>query len=218
MHKFIFMEHFPIRDRLHTDVLQDRYGSVHVELVQQDNSVRLAHLCDENNISRTFAATLFNQKAIQGVLASVHEQIINGKPIGVAFRESGFKIRKNVLSVFITHIPDELQERFRVIGDRAKVRVSEFITKDIHDNITVYGWVGEVYSPDFRAPSINKIDEAQLRPATAVALENNVSLNELWRGIIDREVYPVDDLLPLTQQIITDLRLWLSDALSQLDN
>jgi len=43
----LMMEHFPLVDRLHTDVLEEKYGKINSKVLVHNNEVRLAHLIDK---------------------------------------------------------------------------------------------------------------------------------------------------------------------------
>ena len=47
------MEHFPLAERLHTDVLEEKYGQIKSKVIRHDFNIREAHLIDTNGISRT---------------------------------------------------------------------------------------------------------------------------------------------------------------------
>ncbi len=64
-------EHFPLVQRLHTDVLEERYGPVTADVLQHDNRVRQVHLRDKTGVSRTFAITLFPDAGISDSLKKI---------------------------------------------------------------------------------------------------------------------------------------------------
>jgi len=176
-------EHFNLVDRLHTDVLEDRYGAIRASVLRHDDTLRAAHLLDLKGISRTFAVTLFSDSGHEADIARIDEVIRTGKPIGQTFREHGFAIRKNVLDVDILELPTWLRDAFRTESTHAKARYSEFLTKK--DNLVprVYGIVVEIYHPDFRSPEVNAVDRMQEAPTVSSLLEQGVSLDEVWKRL-----------------------------------
>ena len=46
------MEHFPLVDRLHTDVLEEKYGPISSKILIHNDKIRKAHLVDKKGISR----------------------------------------------------------------------------------------------------------------------------------------------------------------------
>ncbi|MDO8647996.1 MAG: hypothetical protein Q7R70_06320 [Candidatus Diapherotrites archaeon] len=178
------MKHFPIAKELHTDVLAQKYGQISAKVLRHDEKAREAHLIDSNGISRTFAITLF-PKSIPKQIKKINEQIKNGSPIGETFRQNGFEVRKNVLSVNILQIPKWLKNDFRTGKASAKYRISEFYAKSQKSKPVIYGTVIEIYSPDFREAKINQIDLIQLSAPTEALKKAGFSMQEIWEKIGD---------------------------------
>lgn len=174
---------FSLVNRLHTDFLEEKYGLIDVEVLQHDNKLRIAHLRDQTGISRTFAVTVFPQNGCTDSLAKIDQQIRCGAAIGKAFRQQGYEIRKNVLEVFITRIPAQLQIAFDVCTDRAKARISEFLARHGEGPVELYGTVIEIYHPDFRPPQINAVDRLQEGLTVSSLAHTGLSRDEIWNGI-----------------------------------
>jgi hypothetical protein len=176
------MEHFPLVDRLHTDVLEEKYGNINSRILVHNDKLRLAHLVDKKGISRTFAITLF-LNPFTGDIKKINSEIEHGKPIGKAFREHEYAIRKNVLEVYKIKIPNWLRKEFNTNKNYAKSRLSEFYAKKKGRSPKVYGIVIEIYSPDFRTAIINKTDMAQKSALTTTLEKQGFSKEEIWRRI-----------------------------------
>lgn len=178
-------EHFPTKERLHTDVLEDKYGPIHSEVLEHSDSVRETFLVDEKGIARTYALTFFPEEQPNQEIKDVDVNIRNGGLIGKTFRESGFAIRKNVIDVSVLEIPEWLQKKFAVNADKAKARLSEFYAKREGGEPVVYGTVLEVYTSDFRAAEINDIDLAQVNPPTEIFQRNGINMDTIWSRLED---------------------------------
>lgn len=176
-------EHFPILERLHTDVLEDKYGPISAKVIRHDNVLREVHLIDENGISRTYAITFFTHENLDENISSINEEIKSGEPIGKAFRNHGYEIRKNVIDVYSLDIPTWLQKDFRDEKKFAKARLSEFFAKHKNDAPIIYGTVVEVYSPDFRGPVINQVDINQVNPSTAAFEQVGITKDQIWERL-----------------------------------
>ncbi|HIH11346.1 TPA: hypothetical protein HA241_04105, partial [Candidatus Woesearchaeota archaeon] len=150
------VEHFPLVDRLHTDVLEEKYGPIHSKIIIHNNQNRLAHLIDNKRISRTFAITFFLDDWTEDV-KKINDEIKNGESIGKAFRQHQYAIRKNVLEVYKLEIPAWLKKEFDTNDNYAKARLSEFYAKKKGSPPVIYGIVVEIYSPDFRKAIINNL-------------------------------------------------------------
>lgn len=194
------MEHFPTTERLHTDVLEEKYGPVHVEMLEHTDKMRKAHLVDQKGVSRTFAVTFFPESWPNPEIAQVNAEIAAGHAIGKTFRKYGYSIRKNVIDVYIAEVPESLREKFATEEATAKVRLAEFYAKKQGAEPVIYGVVAEVYSPDFRPAVVNQFDQSQISAAT-VALENNgIPAGEVWRRIgIDNDYHDLETQLQLAQ-------------------
>lgn len=178
------LEHFPLTGRLHTDVLEERYGPIHVDILRHDARVREAHLEDERGVSRTYALTFFPEQ-LPPEFRPIDRTIGNGQAIGKAFREAGYLVRKNVVAVFKLRLPPLLRRAFRVRATSAKARLSEFYARNRVGRPLLYGTVLEVYSPDFRPARLNATDYAQVNAPTDVLRRHGFTEEEIWRRLGD---------------------------------
>ncbi|HSX41982.1 MAG TPA: hypothetical protein VLE93_01380 [Candidatus Saccharimonadales bacterium] len=176
------MEHFPQVDRLHTDVLEDKYGPIHAEVLHHDTEYREALLNDENNIARTYALTFFTEKQAEEI-QKIDEIIRDGGAIGKTFRDFGYSIRKNVIDAYLLETNPWLQGKFNVTETQAKTRLSEFLAAKEDGMPVVYGTVMEAYTPDFRPPEINQVDRAQVSAPIAWLEHHGVSREDVWKRI-----------------------------------
>ena len=88
------MEHFNLTKKLHTDVLESKYGKIHSEVFRHDNFMREAFLSDENGVARTYALTIFQYDRNNEEIKAIDDAIKNGGLIGKVFRDFGFEVRK----------------------------------------------------------------------------------------------------------------------------
>ena len=177
------MEQFNLTKKLHTDVLEEKYGPIHSEVLLHNNEVREVHMLDENNISRTYAVTFFTFDRNNKDIFEIDNEIKNGGLIGKIFREHGYEVRKNVVSVFITELSDSLKQKMKTTNKEAKVRLSEFYAKKEGEAPFIYGVVSEIYSPDFRPALINKNDILQDNPLTESMEEVGITKDEIWERL-----------------------------------
>lgn len=182
------MQHFPLFEKLHTDILEERYGPIHAKVLRHDSKIRKSLLIDSKGIARTYALT-FLQDWHNEEIKKINEQIKSGEAIGVAFRVKGYSIRKNVLDVFIIKLPKWLKDAFCTKEDYAKARISEFYAKKKNGQPVIYGIVTEIYTPDFRKPLIRIADKGQISALTECLEKQGFSKNEIWRRIGDENNY-----------------------------
>lgn len=177
------MEHFPLVDRLHTDVLEAKYGPISARLIKHTDKIRMAHLVDAKNISRTFAITFLTKSKWNEEIREINSRIMAGEAIGKAFRQFDYSIRKNVLEVYIIDLPKWLQIEFALDIPAAKARISEFYAKKEDAEPIIYGEVVEIYSPDFRSPAINEVDKSQISALSKELEKEGITPNEIWERV-----------------------------------
>lgn len=186
-------QHFPVKEKLHTDILEQKYGSIHAIVLRHDDirevkdddgieRIREAKLVDEKNILRTYGLTFLTYDKNNQELVGIDSEIRQGGLIGKTFRQHGYSIKKNVIDVFMTPIPTWMKDDFKVDEEEAKARLTEFYAKKENTTPVIYGTVLEIYSPDFKNPKdgINDIDITQINPVTNTLKEVGISTNEIW--------------------------------------
>ncbi len=198
--------HFPVKDQLHTDILEEKYGPIHAVVLRHDNvreipigteRIREARLVDENDILRTYALTFLTYDKGNEEIVKIDDEIRTGGLIGKTFKENGYVVKKNVVDVFIIEIPSWMKVDFKSDVNQAKARLTEFYAKKEGNTPVIYGTVLEIYSPDFRDPTngINDVDIAQINPSTDSLKSAGVPTDEIW-GRLDKasEINKWDDL------------------------
>jgi len=179
----MIMEHFPLIKKLHTDVLEEKYGPIHTEVLRHDDEIREAHLSDEKGVSRTYALTFLTFDHKNKEIAEINEEIRAGGAIGKTFREHGYEVRKNVIRVYVIDLPEQLKKKFDVTEGQAKARLSEFYAEKNGEPPIIYGIVTEIYSPDFRPAEVNEADLTQDNPTTNALEKVGISKEEIWKRI-----------------------------------
>ncbi len=186
--------HFPVIEKLHTDVLEQKYGPIHAVVVRHDNvleakrgaeRIREARLVDTEGILRTYALTFLTYDKENRDLVAIDEEIRNGGLIGQTFRLHGYTVKKNVIEVFLIDLPEWMQKDFHSETKQAKARLTEFYAKREGVVPVVYGTVLEIYSPDFKDPNdgINEVDLAQVNPLTGALQSVGVPGDEIWERL-----------------------------------
>lgn len=199
-------DHFPIINKLHTDVLQEKYGTIIANVLRHDNvrktkkgseRIREARLVDKNNTLRTYALTFLTYDKTNKEIVEIDEEIRLWWLIWETFRKHWYVIKKNVIDVFIMDIPSRMKEDFKVESNKAKARLTEFYAKNKSTNPVIYWIVLEVYSPDFKDPEdwINQVDINQINPLTGALQDSWIPIDEI-RERLDRasETNEWDDL------------------------
>jgi hypothetical protein len=198
------MEQYHLSNKLHTEVLEENYGKIGVQILCDDNNIREVLLTDEEHIVRTYALTMKNKEWRQNKeMCVVNEAIQNGESIGKAFKTRGYAVQKNVLDVYVTILPEWLQMAFMTESKTAKARITEFIVKK-HDEIFSYGIITEIYSPSFREPKVNATDEMQINIPSSALLKLGFSEEEIWASL-ERKIL-VPHLAKLYSSIVAEVK------------
>ncbi len=183
--------HFPVKEKLHTDILEEKYGPIHADVKRHDNvqevpegieRIREVRLVDGRNILRTYALTFLTYDRNDQEVLDIDEEIREGGLIGKTFRAHDYIVKKNVIDVFLIEVPDWMRRDFQTETEKAKARLTEFYAKKEGRAPVVYGQVLEVYSPDFKDPGdgINEIDRAQVNPMTDTLRAAGIPADEIW--------------------------------------
>ena len=81
---------------LNSEAIQEKFGSYGVEVIRQDENVRISSLYSESGgtrTTRTLAVVLFSADALE-VVEDEHEDILDGSSIGSTFRDAGWQVNK----------------------------------------------------------------------------------------------------------------------------
>lgn len=176
-------EHFNLAGRLHTDVLEDKYGPIHAEVIRHDDKMRESHLRDEQGTSRTYALTFFPEHPANDEIKEIDEEIRQGGLIGKVFRNHSYSIRKNVIGVRTIRLSEHLKSAFDVKTNFAKARLSEFYARKKNSSAIIYGRVVEIYTPDFRPAVVGKEDIIQVNPTTEAFEAAGITSDKIWEGL-----------------------------------
>ncbi len=180
--------------RLHTDMLEEKYGRISTRVLRHDARVRESHLLDTAGISRTYAITLFPEEGLSESLRKSDAEIRAGSPIGKTFRRHGYELRKNVLAVLIVELPLWLREAFADRRPHAKALLSEFLCRNELSPPFLYGTTLEVYHPDFRPPELNHAERLREAPTWASLITEGLSSEDIWQLIeSESRAYTRDD-------------------------
>jgi len=197
-------EQYYLPGKLHTEILEEQYGEIDVQLLYDDNIIREVLLLDEKNIARTYAIT-FRSREWQGNegMEKINELIRSGASIGKTFKRGGYDILKNVIEVYVTNIPEWLMLAFEEESKTAKTRITEFLVRK-NNEVFNYGIIAEVYSPHFSKPEVTKEDKAQINIATQILKKLGYTSEEIWMSISGKPVsLPFNDLYT---SFITDVK------------
>lgn len=198
------MKQYHVSNKLHSEALEENYGRIDVQVLCDDDNIREVLLMDELFVARTYALTMKNNEWRENKeICAVSDAIKNGEAIGRAFKKRGFEIRKNVLSVYITTLPDWLQLTFESESKKAKARITEFIVKK-REAIYNYGIITEIYSPVFGRPFVSVEDELQINIPSPALLKLGFSKEEIWASLTHKTLAP--DIAKQYSSIVAEVK------------
>jgi hypothetical protein len=171
---------YPVQEKLHTDMLREKYGDCKLSILYQDATVRKVLLLDGLGIGRIYAVTsktkewMYNKEMLD-----TDKAIQQGEKIGEAFQKRDFLVRKNVLDVYTATLSPWLRRAFCTIETFAKARNTELIVKK-GDKIYNYAHIAEVYSTDFLSSVVSDEDKAQINISFHALKASGFSREEIW--------------------------------------
>ena len=97
---------------LHTEHLEAIFGPIRLHIVKQENNLRIVHLYDEANISRTLGIVRFVNYS-HPLLNGTHLKIVAGNLLGQTLLEAKIPYLKSTISSLHIKLPGWLQNEFR---------------------------------------------------------------------------------------------------------
>ena len=141
----------PLRN---SDRIKIRYGSYGIDILENDNKIRVSNLYSTENgvkTNRTFAVVAF-PRLIEAAFKSEHEAIINGQSIGVVFEQNGWEIQKHHLYIGEIEMPTEHAGDHSLFSDigtgHPAIHVYSLVVAKDNSEFE-YAAIAEVHHPDF---------------------------------------------------------------------
>jgi hypothetical protein len=133
--------------RLHTASLEELYGPISCEIIRQDNEIRIVHLRDKKDVSRTVGVVRFYNTDHKPIKA-VHQTILAGGLLGKTLQQSKVHYEKHIVGVVPVILPDWIQNNFRT-NEEHSVAVISMINIDSSSGSPLrYTAIIEVLPPD----------------------------------------------------------------------
>jgi len=113
---------------LHTYTLEKRFGPVKNKIIKQDESFRMIHLVDSEDISRTMGIVQFS--VIKGEpLKEAHNKIRAGSKLGRTLLEHNIEFSKKYLGTIYVELPKWLQQDFNSNAASSKAFLSQIMVQ-----------------------------------------------------------------------------------------
>jgi len=168
-------------NKLHTDLLESFFGPIRLNILKQENELRIVHLYDSEDISRTLGVVRFRNYDTP-TIKETHNRILGGELLGRTLMESGVPYEKSYVSTIRVHLPAWLKKDFKTTHATTSALYSHITLFDQDRNTTIlYAELFEIIPPDI----------IHLIPKT----KNNFQL-------IDKEMITLLDFADITEATI----------------
>lgn len=133
--------------RLHTAALEELYGPISCEIIHQDNEIRIVHLRDNKDVSRTVGVVRFyNTDNIH--IKTVHQTILAGGLLGKTLQQSKIHYTKETIGVVPVRLPHWIINNFRTKEENSVAVISIININISFDGPLLYTRIIEVLPPD----------------------------------------------------------------------
>lgn len=122
---------------LHTSTLENKYGPIKGEVIQQGEDFRLIHLRDEKGVSRTLGVVKFIE-IIGESLKVAHHKILDGALLGKTLFDSRIDFDKEIIGALQVEFPNQLKNEFNCTQNNGIVFFSRIRVKDHSKSITPF--------------------------------------------------------------------------------
>lgn len=135
------------KKKLHTTSLENLYGSISCDIIRQDNDIRIVHLRDKNNVSRTVGVVRFyntDHKPIK----TVHKTILAGGLLGKTLKQSKIHYSKETIGAVTVRLPDWIIDNFPTKEEHSIALISIINIDTSFNGQLLYTRIIEVLPPD----------------------------------------------------------------------
>jgi hypothetical protein len=97
--------------KLHTYILENKFGQIDGKIIKQDKNIRIIHLQDKKGISRTLGVVRF-LNTDNKILEVAHGKILAGELLGKTLQEFNINFRKEFIGSLKVKLPEWLKKDF----------------------------------------------------------------------------------------------------------
>lgn len=135
------------RKKLHTSSLEELYGPISCEIIRQDSKIRIVHLRDKMDVSRTVGVVRFyntDHKSIK----TVHKSILAGGLLGKTLQQSKIHYKKETIGKVPVKLPPWIINNFSTKEEHSVAVISMINIDTPSDGPLLYTRIIEVLPPD----------------------------------------------------------------------
>jgi hypothetical protein len=115
--------------KLHTYILENKFGHIDGKIIKQDNNIRIIHLQDKKGISRTLGVVRF-LNTDNRILEIAHNRIVNGELLGKTLQEFEIDFKKEFIGSLKVKLPDWLKKDFNEEQNNGLAFFSRIFVRD----------------------------------------------------------------------------------------
>lgn len=145
---------------LHTSTLEKLYGPISCEIIRQDNEIRIVHLRDKKDISRTVGVVRF-YNTDHHPLKAVHKTILAGGLLGKTLQQYKIDYKKEIIGAVPVRLPDWIKTEFITDDEHSMALISKIIVPVSSVKPMLYTVIIEVLPPDLSSGHVQDIIRKQ---------------------------------------------------------
>jgi hypothetical protein len=145
----------PTREVLNSERIAATFGSYGVEVLEQDDRLRISSLYSTDGgvrTCRTFAIVRYPSK-VDSLVASEHAAIVAGGSIGATFAEHGWEVRKTHLHYGEIEASARLAELMRIAPGTPLAEHVYVLDVANGDELVEYAALVEIHHPEYLGPT-----------------------------------------------------------------
>ncbi|MFK7958440.1 MAG: hypothetical protein AB8B96_20280 [Lysobacterales bacterium] len=174
------------RATLNSDLIQSKFGSYGVQVLEQTSTVRVSNLYSGNataQTTRTFAVVQFNEPMPQPLLTP-HQQVLAGGSLGSTLASNGWKLAKQTIQHTRTLATPRLARMMQVAVD-TELATHVYALSAKADGVNFhYALIAEIHHPAHLSQAeLVKIFPAKDHPNSPTAATQRQPLHLLQRHL-----------------------------------
>jgi hypothetical protein len=135
-------------NELHTELLENLFGPIRLTIAKQENELRIVHLYDPNDISRTLGVVRF-KNFDSPTIKETHKRILQGELLGKTLMEANIPCIKSYVGTVSVQLPDWLKEDFNTTNGTTSAVYSHItIVDQVRNKSFLYAELFEIIPPD----------------------------------------------------------------------
>ena len=134
--------------QLHTALLEDLFGPIRLHILRQDSELRMVHLYDKYQISRTLGIVRF-RNSNNPIIKDAHDSIVAGELLGKTLLDRNISYLKATIFQREVKLPEWLRKDFKSHIATTMANYSQITIQETDGNGSfLYAELFEIIPPD----------------------------------------------------------------------